>query len=79
VAQIFSLLRHALSVPVTAKIRLGWDEEERNYLQIARVVEENGGALLAVHARTRAQAYSGQADWDAIAEIQAGGLDPGGG
>ena len=60
----------SLKVPVTAKIRLGWDDDSRNYRQIARIVEENGGALIAVHGRTRLQGYSGQADWDAIAEIK---------
>jgi len=70
VARIMALLSGALDIPVTAKIRLGWDEERRNYLEIAKAVEENGGSLLAVHARTRAQAYAGQADWEAIAEIK---------
>jgi tRNA-dihydrouridine synthase B len=70
VAQIFSLLTNGLDVPVTAKIRLGWDDETRNYLEIARIVEENGAALLAVHARTRCQGFRGEADWEAIAEIK---------
>ena len=71
VARIFRMLTQALEVPVTAKIRLGWDTNERNYLLIARVIEENGGALVAVHGRTKTQGYGGQADWDAIAEIKA--------
>jgi nifR3 family TIM-barrel protein len=71
VARIFRMLSSALEVPVTAKIRLGWDDGMRNYLLIARAIEENGGALVAVHGRTKAQGYSGQADWDAIAEIKA--------
>ncbi len=70
VARIFRMLSKELSVPVTAKIRLGWDHESLNYPLIARIVEENGGALLAVHGRTRSQAYSGEADWDAIAHIK---------
>ncbi len=70
VAQIISTLTRALDVPVTAKIRLGWDDEKRNYLEIARVIEENGGSLLAVHARTRCQGFRGEADWEAIAEIK---------
>jgi tRNA-dihydrouridine synthase B len=71
IARIFALLSRSLEVPVTGKIRLGWDEASRNYLEVARAVEENGGALLAVHARTRAQKYQGKADWDAIAEVKA--------
>lgn len=70
VARIFSLLSSSLEVPVTAKIRLGWDDDSRNYRQIARIIEENGGALIAVHGRTRAQGYAGRADWEAIAEIK---------
>ncbi len=71
VARIFRTLSRTLEVPVSAKIRLDWDEDTRNYLLIARVIEENGGALVAVHGRTKAQGYGGQADWDAIAEIKA--------
>jgi len=70
IAQIFNHLTHILDIPITAKIRLGWDEESRNYLEIAHIVEDNGGALIAVHARTRSQTYFGQADWPAIAEIK---------
>ena len=70
VARIFSLLSYHLEVPVTGKIRLGWDPDQRNYLLIARIIEENGGSLVAVHARTKTQGYGGRADWDAIAEIK---------
>jgi nifR3 family TIM-barrel protein len=70
VARIVRRLSRALSIPLTAKIRLGWDDDTRNYRLIARIVEENGGALIAVHGRTRQQGYSGAADWDAIAEVR---------
>lgn len=70
IARIFDRLTQSLDIPVTAKIRLGWDDESRNYLQVAKAVEEHGGALIAVHARTRVQGVGGQADWDAIAEIR---------
>lgn len=70
IARIFRMLSRALSVPVTAKMRLGWDEDSRNYLLVARIIQENGGALIAVHGRTRQQGYRGQADWEAIAEIR---------
>lgn len=69
VARLFRLLSRSLHVPVTAKIRLGW-EGALNYKLIARIVEENGGSLVAVHARTREQNYRGPADWDAIAEVK---------
>jgi nifR3 family TIM-barrel protein len=69
VARTFKKLTAALKIPVTGKIRLGWDDY-RSYKLIARIVEENGGAGIAVHARTKEQRYAGQADWDAIAEIK---------
>lgn len=70
IARTFRKLTAALKVPVTGKIRLGW-EDYRSYKLIARIVEENGGSLIAVHGRTKEQAYSGHADWDAIAEVKA--------
>lgn len=69
VAQIFHSLTSALELPVTAKIRLGWDDQSRNYLQVAKIIEDNGGSLIAVHGRTRKQGFTGAADWDAIAEV----------
>jgi nifR3 family TIM-barrel protein len=70
IARIFKKLSHTLDVPVTGKIRLGWDENARNYMLVARVIEENGGALVAVHGRTKSQGYGGNADWDAITEVK---------
>lgn len=70
IAQIFELLSKNLNIPVTGKIRLGWDENQLNYLEIARIIEDHGGKCIAVHGRTRQQAYSGTADWDAIAAIK---------
>ena len=70
IARIFSVLTQTLDVPVTGKIRLGWDEDSLNYLEIARILEDNGAAAIAVHGRTKAQAYKGCANWDAIAEIK---------
>ena len=70
IARTFRKLTAALKVPVTGKIRLGW-ESNKNYRLIARIVEENGGSLIAVHGRTKEQSYSGEADWDAIAEVKA--------
>lgn len=69
VARLFRKLTAALDVPVTAKIRLGW-QDCRNYLLIARILEENGAAAIAFHARTKEQGYGGEADWDAIAEVR---------
>lgn len=69
VAQIFQTLTSALKVPVTGKIRIGWDDSHNHQL-IARIVEENGGAAIALHGRTKEQGYGGEADWDAIAEVK---------
>jgi tRNA-dihydrouridine synthase B len=71
IEEIFRTLSKALTVPLTGKIRLGWDDKSRNYLTIAKIIEDNGGKMLAVHGRTREQLYTGKADWDAIAEIKA--------
>ncbi len=69
IAKTFKKLTAALEIPVTGKIRLGWDDC-LNYKLIARIVEENGGALIALHARTKEQSYAGQANWEAIAEVK---------
>jgi nifR3 family TIM-barrel protein len=69
IARTFRKLVKALKVPVTGKIRLGWDRN-KNYKLIARIVEEEGGSLIAIHGRTKEQRYSGDADWDAIAEVK---------
>lgn len=69
IARTFRKLTATLRVPVTGKIRLGWDRN-KNYKLIARIVEEEGGSLIAIHGRTKEQRYSGEADWEAIAEVK---------
>ena len=69
IARTFRKLTAALKVPITGKIRLGWDRN-KNYKLIARIVEENGGSLIAIHGRTKEQRYSGSANWDAVAEVK---------
>lgn len=71
IEQYFSRASRELPIPVTGKIRLGWDDQSRNFLTVAKILEDNGASLIAVHARTKAQAYHGNADWDAIAQIKA--------
>ena len=58
-------------LPVTAKIRIGWDARSVNAVNVAQLLESLGIAALAVHGRTRAQGYSGEADWDVIAQVAA--------
>ncbi len=72
IAQLIRQLVAAVSIPVTAKIRLGWDVDTRNYREVVRALEQSGVSLIAVHGRTAMQAYHGVADWDAIAEIKQG-------
>lgn len=60
----------AVNIPVSAKIRLGWDDACRNAVEIAKRLEDAGAAFIAVHGRTREQFYSGRADYDAIAEVK---------
>ncbi len=70
IGRIFNRMSKAVRVPVTGKIRLGWDAKSRNYIEVARILEDNGASLIAVHGRTKEQAYKGTADWDAIAEVK---------
>jgi nifR3 family TIM-barrel protein len=70
IAEIFRKLTSELDIPITGKIRLGWDDENLNYLEVAKAVEDNGGSLIAVHGRTKQQAYRGEANWRAITEIK---------
>jgi len=70
IVQILKLLKSHISVPITAKIRLGWDEDNLNYLHISKLLEDNGCAMISVHGRTKKQGYSGKANWKAIAEVK---------
>lgn len=58
------------NVPVTIKIRKGWDSEHINAVQIAQIAEKNGVSAITVHGRTREEFYSGKADWDIIKEVK---------
>ena len=69
VARILEAVVAAVDVPITLKIRTGWDAEHRNGPTIARIAEESGIRALAVHGRTRDQKYQGEAEYDTIAEI----------
>jgi tRNA-dihydrouridine synthase B len=71
VGRIVSAVVQAVDVPVTLKIRTGWDAEHRNALTIARIAEDAGIAALAVHGRTRDQQYTGLAEYDTIAAVKA--------
>lgn len=68
--RIMEAVVKAVSVPVTAKFRRGWDMGSCNCVEVAKVLEAAGAAAIAVHGRTRAQMYSGQADWHCIRAVK---------
>ncbi len=70
-ARVAGAVVRAVSLPVTVKMRLGWSESEVTFLEVARALEAEGVAGLALHARTRRQGYSGEADWDRVAQLKA--------
>lgn len=69
--KILTAMVKSVKIPVTIKIRTGWDESSRNAIEVVRVAAEAGVAWVAIHGRTRAQGYSGLADWDFIGDIKA--------
>ena len=68
-ASVIAAMAKAVNIPVTVKMRAGWNDDERNAPALAKMVEDSGAAAIAVHGRTAAQSYSGTADWDLIARI----------
>ena len=70
VYDIVSAVAGAVSLPVTVKIRSGWDEKSKNAVEVAKAAEAGGAALVAVHGRTRTQMYSGMADLSVIAGVK---------
>ena len=68
--KILRRVRKAVSIPVTMKIRTGWDDSSINAVEVARLVEDCGGNMVAIHGRTRMQGYSGRANWDIIASVK---------
>jgi len=71
VARILAATVNAVSVPVTLKIRTGWNRDNRNGVRIARIAQDCGIAALTVHGRTRADLYNGEAEYETIAAIKA--------
>ena len=70
VGRILEAVVGAVDVPVTLKIRTGWDQNNRNALTVARIAEESGIQLLSIHGRTRACGYTGHAEYDTIAAVK---------
>ncbi|MBE8221171.1 MAG: tRNA dihydrouridine synthase DusB [Bdellovibrionales bacterium] len=69
-ANIFSCIKKSVNIPVTAKIRTGWDSESKNALEVATLAYNEGLTWISIHGRTRAQGYSGLADWDYIKKVK---------
>jgi nifR3 family TIM-barrel protein len=70
IAQIVRQVSRAIQKPVTVKVRIGFEKEPVDIVEIAKIAEQNGAAAIAVHGRTRQQYYSGHADWDAIRRVK---------
>lgn len=70
VYEIVSEVVKSVNVPVTVKIRSGWDSNSINAVEIAKVIEKAGAKAITVHPRTRAQGYTGKADWDIIKQVK---------
>lgn len=71
-AAIVEAMARAVRIPVTVKMRAGWNDQQVNAPELARRVADAGAAAVTVHGRTAAQSYSGLADWDLVARVQAG-------
>lgn len=69
-AQIILAMKKRVRVPITAKIRAGWDHSSLNYREVGRALEGSGVSLISMHGRTKSQAYSGLADWSLIADLK---------
>ncbi len=70
VKEILQAVKNAISIPLSIKIRLGWDDKTMNYLEIAHIAESEGCVAVFMHARTRAQGFSGQARWPEIKKLK---------
>jgi nifR3 family TIM-barrel protein len=70
VRDIFRLVTQAVSVPVTAKMRLGWDETSHNFLELSELAVENGAKLVALHGRTQKNSFNKPARWEQIGELK---------
>lgn len=69
--KILAEMKKSVKIPLTIKIRMGWTQEERNAHEVVQAAADAGVSWVAIHGRSRAQGYSGQADWDYIAEVKA--------
>lgn len=71
IGELVKAVKNAVDIPVTVKIRTGWDKSSINCIEAAKIAEDCGAAAIAVHGRTKEQMYSGKADWEMIAKVKA--------
>ncbi|HZF38905.1 MAG TPA: tRNA dihydrouridine synthase DusB [Blastocatellia bacterium] len=69
-SKMLTEVKRAISIPMTVKIRAGWDDKSINCVEVAKLIEDCGGAMVTLHGRTRLQGYKGWADWDLVREIK---------
>lgn len=69
-SEIVKAIKDVISVPLSAKFRLGWSQDEMNFIEFAKILEGAGVDFITVHGRTRSQMYSGSADWEKIAQLK---------
>lgn len=70
IGEIVRSVVNAVNVPVTVKIRSGWDQDHINAVEVAKICEQSGASAIAIHARTRSEGYSGQANWEIIKQVK---------
>ncbi|NBO66113.1 MAG: tRNA dihydrouridine synthase DusB, partial [Acidobacteria bacterium] len=68
--KILTEVKRAISIPMTVKIRAGWDDKSINCIEVAKLIEDCGASMVTLHGRTRVQGYSGYANWDLVREIK---------
>lgn len=68
--KILTEVKRAITIPMTVKIRAGWDESTINCIEVAKLIEDCGGSMVTLHGRTRVQGYQGYANWDLVHEIK---------
>ena len=70
IREIVTKVVNSVNIPVTVKIRSGWDHEHINAKEVAKICEESGASMITVHPRTRSQGYTGKADWNIIKQVK---------
>lgn len=70
IGELIRAVKGATDIPVSIKIRAGWDDSDINAVDVAKIAEEAGAAVITVHGRTKTQMYSGKADWDIISRVK---------